>query len=182
MAESLLHSPSLGVPSRRAKPERGAQPTATAIRCHALNGVVERSVRDLRLAPRMERAVLDTLRFSEPDFHNVTVLEARSRTGSTIALAAWEPLVETGEADDPRILMLRCVCVDPDWQECGVGSSLVENVIQTADERGVSLIVTYAWPSAGAFFERHGFRPVPSDRKLSGHFRPLALRLANGSA
>ena len=170
------------VASAQAKQHQTERANATAIRCHALNAVVDRAVSDLRLPVREKRAAFDTLRFSEADFHNLTGLEARSRTGSTIALAAWESLVATSDLGDPRILMLRSVCVDPDWQGCGIGNSLVESVVRAADERGTGLIVTYAWPSAGAFFERRGFRHIPSDFNLNGYLRPLALRLANGSA
>ena len=167
---------------RSDKRQRPARPNATAVRCHALNSLVERSIADLRLPATIERAVLSPLRFSEEDFHKITVLEARSGSDSTVAIAAWEPLVETGELEDPRILILRCVCVDPSWQGSGIGSSLVESVVQAADDRGVSLILTYAWPSAAAFFARHTFQPVPSDFNLDEPLRPLALRLANGSA
>ena len=96
-------------------------------------------------------------------------LVAESDGGDVIGCAQIRP-ISSPESDDGSELELASLVVDPPHRGCGVGSSIVKELLRTRRPAGSSVYLTTLSRTA-SFYERLGFR------KINLNEVPLTLRL-----
>lgn len=94
------------------------------------------------LLPRSPASVIENIR----DFH---VAEVDGRFVGCAALhVVWSDMAE-----------IRSIAIVPDHQRSGIGSALMDHLVQEAEQMGIPRL--FAFTYAEAFFEKMGFMVVP---------------------
>lgn len=138
-----------------------------------INWVVEQAIRSWKVADRVRRLALPSLRYSESDLRDMTFVLLDDDKGEAVATAAWEKSETSGSANESRNVLLHGLYVLPRWQRRGLGSSLLEFVVLWAAINGIDSVNVRAWREAQPFFRRHGFQPLNTQQPLEGHYDVL---------
>ena len=73
------------------------------------------------------------------------------------------------------VILLGMLGVDERWQGMGLGADLLADAARrsalVADQIGARALVVDPAGAAAAFYERHGFRPVPGSRRMFARLR-----------
>lgn len=80
--------------------------------------------------------------------------------------------------DSCEAVVLVDIMIDPEHQQCGVGSHVLCELIARNASRTIELRVDHGSP-AEAWYARHGFEPVGSDQLQSHLVRPATASLAS---
>jgi len=130
---------------------------ATAADLEALNAVVERAVLSWGLPERVKRLSLPVYRYQHADLSAYQILVAETAFGEIVGVAAWEALVPL---DAPPAVLLHGLYVDPGRHRGGVGTRLLEAVLDAARAAGQEGVLVRAQRDAEGFFAARGFQPV----------------------
>lgn len=128
----------------------------------ATNALIARAVDTWRVSRRIRRLILPTCQYTATDLEHQTLCLARDGDGSILGVAAWEETSEAPVGNDTPGLLLHGLYVDPNHQNGGVGSRLLEACLEAARHAGRRGVLVKAQGGAEGFFEARGMRRLPA--------------------
>lgn len=135
--------------------------TAKAEDLSALNEVIEACVMNWNLPERVRRLTVDSFTYKHHDLEHLELVLAEALGGEIIGVAAWESLSKDQLPEDKNGLLLHGLFVAPEHQHRGIGSRLVQAVMNSVRAKGVDGLLVKAQADATGFFHTQGFVNLP---------------------
>ncbi|MGR8948712.1 MAG: GNAT family N-acetyltransferase [Gammaproteobacteria bacterium] len=124
-----------------------------------INGVIERAIMGWSIAERVKRNVVPLLQYDHIDGEHLA-LYSGCMNDTVISMYALDPNLTTIDWDC-RGALLHGLYVDPAWQRCGIGKSLINHAERELQALGQSGIIVKAERVSRNFFERCGYTHIP---------------------
>jgi N-acetylglutamate synthase-like GNAT family acetyltransferase len=134
--------------------------TATADDLDAINHVIDAAVMTWNLPERVKRLSLPTYHYNTADLDHLDIQVALD-DGQLVGVSAIEPAEAQECPAGQRGMLLHGLYVHPDATRRGIGSTLLEEVLDSALEIGYDGVLVRAQKEAGGFFEKQGFSRLP---------------------
>jgi len=144
----------------------------------AVNAVVAGAVGSWTLSERVLRQALPSLLYDAVDLDYMNAMVADDAHGDAIGVALWEPAGRQDLPKGARALALHGLYVLPRWQGTGIGTGLLQMVVERAEARAFDGLSVRAWRRAERFFLARGFAPLDSTEPADRYPRRLWLDLA----
>lgn len=128
---------------------------ATEADLDGINAVVTAAVLSWHLPERVKRLSLPVYRYGTADLNALQVAVAETAAGEIVGVAAWEPLDSTG---GPADVLLHGLYVAPRRHGAGIGTRLLEAVLEAVRAAGGRGVMVRAQREAEGFFAARGFQ------------------------
>lgn len=133
--------------------------------------IAEEATYDLRQRVSADGLILRCWHHDFDDIPGARYVGAQTAEGSVIGAASLYPAPFPANARIIPAVRLMFMAVEPGLQRCGVGSSLIEWILQDLRLRGVRVLWATARDSAVPFYRRFGFELGETAHSPPG-FRP----------
>lgn len=142
--------------------------TATKRDLEAINAVIEAAVMGWRLPDRIKRLALPSYRYTEVDYEHIEFVVAEIAHRGIVGVAGCE-MADPGDVPGKQALLLHGLYVQPEMQNKGIGTKLLQAVETLVSKYGCDGLLVKAQTDAVGFFEHQEMQRLETTKPQSDY-------------